>query len=207
MSKRKGRKPEFTALGVRLVGEILSGSSDAMAEFINWRSADHKQLLQYMSLPELRPLWEARDRLPDDLVEFIEPWCADDGVRRKQNSVEAKRRKAEERLAQEEEAAADADNAVGGMADLAWEEAAPEPAEAAAPEPSDVAEDQAASQAALPPPRSPEEVLGIQQGATAHEVKRAFRAKAARAHPDRQGGSTAAMAELNAARDTLLGRD
>jgi hypothetical protein len=103
MVKRKGRKPEFTELGVRLVGEILNGNADAMAEFINWRSADHKQLVQYMSAAEMRPLWEARERLPDDLVAFIEPWCSDDGVRRKQNSVEAKRRKKEERLAMQEE--------------------------------------------------------------------------------------------------------
>jgi hypothetical protein len=109
MTKRKGRKPEFTELGVRLVGEILSGNADAVAQFVSWRSADHKQLVQYMSGPELRPLWEARERLPDDLVAFIEPWCSDDGVRRKQNSVEAKRRKREERLALQEEADAAAE--------------------------------------------------------------------------------------------------
>src|SRR5262245_35696552 len=125
MSKRKGRKPEFTDLGVQLVGQILSGSADALAQFMNWRSEDRKQLPQYMSGPELRPLWEARERLPDDVVELIEPWCAEDGVRRKQNSVEAKRRKAEERLAQQEEAAAAEDSAA------AWEAAAPAEAERA----------------------------------------------------------------------------
>jgi hypothetical protein len=57
---------------------------------------------------------------------------------------------------------------------------------------------------ALPPPKSHWDVLGLQPGATAGEIQRAWREKAAFAHPDRQGGSTAAMAELNAARDAAL---
>ncbi|MCW5695842.1 MAG: J domain-containing protein [Bauldia sp.] len=56
---------------------------------------------------------------------------------------------------------------------------------------------------ALPPPRSPWDILGVPRGSSAEAVKAAFRAKAAAAHPD-TGGSTAAMAELNAARDAAL---
>lgn len=58
---------------------------------------------------------------------------------------------------------------------------------------------------ALPPPRSPHEILGVSPAATASEIERAFRAKARSAHPD-AGGSTALMAELNAARDEALRR-
>lgn len=54
--------------------------------------------------------------------------------------------------------------------------------------------------AALPPPPSCWEVLGAEPGAAAAEVDAAWRAKARAAHPD-QGGTTAAMAALNAARD------
>lgn len=46
-------------------------------------------------------------------------------------------------------------------------------------------------------------VLGVRQDATADEIREAYRRKAATAHPDR-GGSTAAMAELNLARDEAL---
>lgn len=51
--------------------------------------------------------------------------------------------------------------------------------------------------------RDPHEVLGLRPGATAAEVEAMFRAKAKQLHPD-AGGSEAAMAELNAARDKLL---
>jgi hypothetical protein len=218
MSKRKGRKPEFTALGVRLVAEILGGSEEAVAEFINWRSPDRKQYPQYMSGPELRPLWEARERLPDELVSFIETWCSDDGVRRKQNSVEAKRRKAEERLALQEEEAAAAE----AEEDQAWDAAAPAPAEAdrSSKPPLQKPQPQCAPRPAFtgpigptltdllcrgrPRPQTCWNVLGLPPRSTEDEIQRAWREKAKRAHPD-QGGSTAAMAELNAARDAALG--
>lgn len=54
--------------------------------------------------------------------------------------------------------------------------------------------------AALPPPRSCWEILGIPRGATAAEIEAAYRVLARAAHPD-AGGSNTAMAELNAARD------
>lgn len=57
---------------------------------------------------------------------------------------------------------------------------------------------------ALPAPKSHWDVLGLKPGACREDVQRAWRAKAATAHPDRDGGSTAAMAELNAARDAAL---
>jgi hypothetical protein len=56
---------------------------------------------------------------------------------------------------------------------------------------------------ALPPPRSPWEILGVAPNAPREAVEAAYRAKAKAAHPD-MGGSTAAMAELNAARDAAL---
>jgi hypothetical protein len=56
---------------------------------------------------------------------------------------------------------------------------------------------------ALPPRRSCWEILGIPRGAKATEIERAFRRRALKVHPD-QGGSNAAMAELNAARDEAL---
>lgn len=56
---------------------------------------------------------------------------------------------------------------------------------------------------ALPPPHSPWETLGIPPGSGRDAIERAFRAKAMKAHPD-QGGSTAAMAELNRAREDAL---
>jgi hypothetical protein len=56
---------------------------------------------------------------------------------------------------------------------------------------------------ALPPPRSCWDVLGVKPGARPDEINEAYRAKARRAHPD-TGGSTAAMAELNKARDEAL---
>ena len=56
---------------------------------------------------------------------------------------------------------------------------------------------------ALPPPKSPWETLGLKPGASADQITAAYRAKARAAHPD-AGGSTAAMAELNQARDAAL---
>lgn len=57
--------------------------------------------------------------------------------------------------------------------------------------------------AALPPPRSCWEVLGLTPGAVRAEIDTAFRRLARERHPDR-GGSDAAMAELNKARDDAL---
>lgn len=54
--------------------------------------------------------------------------------------------------------------------------------------------------AALPAPKRWWEVLGVPPDATLAQVEAAYRPKARAAHPD-QGGSTAAMSELNAARD------
>lgn len=54
--------------------------------------------------------------------------------------------------------------------------------------------------AALPAPKSWWEILGVTQAASVAEIEAAYRFKARAAHPD-SGGSTAAMAELNAARD------
>lgn len=56
---------------------------------------------------------------------------------------------------------------------------------------------------AIEPPRSPWGVLGVKPNATREEVEAAYRAKAKEVHPD-TGGSTAAMAELNQARDDAL---
>jgi hypothetical protein len=56
---------------------------------------------------------------------------------------------------------------------------------------------------ALPQPKSPWEVLGLARGASVDAIQSAYRSKARGAHPD-AGGSTAAMAELNAARDAAL---
>jgi hypothetical protein len=53
---------------------------------------------------------------------------------------------------------------------------------------------------ALPQPKRWWEVLGLTAGASLADVEAAWRAKAGANHPDR-GGSHAAMAELNAARD------
>lgn len=53
---------------------------------------------------------------------------------------------------------------------------------------------------ALPAPEQWWQVLGVDQSASADEIESAWRTKARDAHPDR-GGSNAAMARLNAARD------
>lgn len=47
-------------------------------------------------------------------------------------------------------------------------------------------------------------VLGVPVTATADEITSAWRRRAKVCHPDNQGGSTAMMAELNAARDAML---
>lgn len=56
---------------------------------------------------------------------------------------------------------------------------------------------------AIAPPLSWRKVLGLDGRPTEDQVNAAFREKARRAHPD-AGGSTAAMVELNAARDAAL---
>lgn len=55
---------------------------------------------------------------------------------------------------------------------------------------------------ALPAPKSPWDVIGVQRGASLEEIETAFRAKAKRLHSD-AGGNDTAMAELNAARAKL----
>lgn len=54
---------------------------------------------------------------------------------------------------------------------------------------------------ALPPPRDWRAVLGVGPDADLAAVDAAWREKARGAHPDREGGSDALMAELNAARE------
>lgn len=56
---------------------------------------------------------------------------------------------------------------------------------------------------ALPAPKSPWEILGVPPGSDADTIRGAHRRKAMGTHPD-AGGSTAAMSELNAARDAAL---
>lgn len=58
---------------------------------------------------------------------------------------------------------------------------------------------------ALPPPASCWSILGLAPGASADKVSAAYRDKAKRAHPD-HGGTEAAMAELNRARDEAMGK-
>lgn len=58
--------------------------------------------------------------------------------------------------------------------------------------------------AALPPPKSCWDILGVPRGAGRDAIDAAFRSKAKTAHPD-LGGSAAAMAEINAAREQALG--
>jgi hypothetical protein len=56
-------------------------------------------------------------------------------------------------------------------------------------------------------PRSdPYQLLGVSPGASRAEIRRAYRRRAMTVHPDVAGpDTTARMAELNAARDELLG--
>lgn len=56
---------------------------------------------------------------------------------------------------------------------------------------------------ALPAPHSCWDILGLSPGASEKAINDAFRDRAKRAHPD-AGGSDAAMAELNRARDEAL---
>ena len=61
---------------------------------------------------------------------------------------------------------------------------------------------------AAPPPEDPADtaaraVLGLARNASETDIRRAYRAKIARAHPDR-GGAHAEAARLTAARDRLL---
>lgn len=57
---------------------------------------------------------------------------------------------------------------------------------------------------ALPAPRSCWAVLGLAGPGSKAEVEAAYRRLAAAAHPDKAGGSEAAMAELNTARDAAI---
>lgn len=58
---------------------------------------------------------------------------------------------------------------------------------------------------ALPTPEQPHQILGVRPDASPDEVDAAFREKAKAAHPDK-GGSDAAMARLNWARDAMKGK-
>lgn len=58
---------------------------------------------------------------------------------------------------------------------------------------------------ALPAPKDPHDILGVRPGAAADEIDAAYRQKAKAAHPD-NGGSVAAMQELNEARAALKPR-
>lgn len=59
---------------------------------------------------------------------------------------------------------------------------------------------------ALPPPKQWWEILGVDSRATDAEIEAAYRSRARASHPDR-GGTDAAMAELNRARDDARSRD
>ena len=58
-----------------------------------------------------------------------------------------------------------------------------------------------AGHVALPAPEQWWQVLGVVPNASPDEIDRAWRDKAKDAHPDREGGSDAAMARLNRARE------
>lgn len=47
------------------------------------------------------------------------------------------------------------------------------------------------------------DTLGVERSATAEDIKNAFRKKASAAHPDRAGGSSDVMTELNQAYEVL----
>ena len=55
--------------------------------------------------------------------------------------------------------------------------------------------------------RNPYEVLGVPKNATNADIKKAFRKKSRKAHPDRDGGSTAAQSEINVAYKLLTSPD
>lgn len=57
--------------------------------------------------------------------------------------------------------------------------------------------------AALPAPKRPHEILGVSATASEAEVRAAWRQRIGEVHPDR-GGTQAASAEINAARDAML---
>lgn len=56
---------------------------------------------------------------------------------------------------------------------------------------------------ALPAPKKPHEILGVAADASPQDIRSAWRAKIADAHPDKSG-THAAAAEINAARDAML---
>ena len=56
---------------------------------------------------------------------------------------------------------------------------------------------------ALPPPDDAYKVLGLKPGATRDQVDEAYRRAAKKAHPD-QGGDHTRMAQVNAARDSII---
>lgn len=57
---------------------------------------------------------------------------------------------------------------------------------------------------ALPAPEQWWQVLGLQPNASVDQINAAWKRLAIDAHPDRPGGSEAAMARINAARDTAI---
>lgn len=57
---------------------------------------------------------------------------------------------------------------------------------------------------ALPAPLDPWHILGLPRDAGKDRIEEAFKRLALQHHPDREGGSTAKMAELNRARDLAL---
>lgn len=59
---------------------------------------------------------------------------------------------------------------------------------------------------ALPAPKPPHDILGVRPNATEAEVRAAWRTRIADAHPD-HGGTEAAAAEINAARDAMLWKE
>jgi hypothetical protein len=58
--------------------------------------------------------------------------------------------------------------------------------------------------AALPPPKTCWQILGIGEGASVEAIQTAWRLLVAKHHPDRPGGSHDAVAEVNRARDDAM---